>query len=89
MDIGKATSVMPELETNKLLGRWLLIEAWVDLSLHVVPNEDLEPHFLFEDCHCHPKRDPAPGAVELFIHNSFDRRELSEPDYKEPKRLCN
>lgn len=58
-----------------------------DDTIHVIPNNDLEPHFLFDNCHCHPKWDP--DADYLFAHNSFDRRELSESDYRNPKRLCN
>lgn len=66
---------------------WLVMQLYGGDVLHVVPNNDLEPHFLFKDCHCHPRQNPE--AEYMFLHNSFDRRELSEPDYTGPQRLCN
>jgi hypothetical protein len=40
---------------------------------HVVPIEDLKPHFLDGDCWCCPTHD-----VDLFVHHSMDRREEYE-----------
>ncbi len=41
-------------------------------SIQVVPIDDLKPHSLFH-CECHPRFEDG-----IFIHNSFDSRELSE-----------
>ncbi len=58
-------------------GRWA-VNASGDQT-HVVPVEDLEPHFLTDECHCLPRRHPDTDK-NLVIHNSFDGRELTEPD---------
>ena len=49
-------------------------------SGHILPIDDLEPHFETPDCHCHPERHPE-TKDGLTVHNSFDRREYSEPDH--------
>lgn len=56
-------------------GKWLIrcdVDIW-----HVIPIGDIEPHFHIPTCHCHPERHPETTAT-LVVHNSFDRRELSE-----------
>ena len=56
-------------------------KAWkVMESGHILPIDDLEPHFETPDCHCHPERHPE-TKDGLTVHNSFDRREYSEPDH--------
>lgn len=60
--------------------KWLVIDSG-DGALHVTPSNDIEPHFETIECHCHPERHP--DTTEYFvIHNSFDRREYAEPDYR-------
>lgn len=46
-------------------------------QVHVVPHEDLEPHLLTAECHCHPERHPVTNE-QVVVHNSFDRREAAE-----------
>jgi hypothetical protein len=50
--------------------------------MHIIPTEDVEPHFEIPDCHCHPERHPETTA-DVIVHNSFDRRELAEPNHAE------
>lgn len=45
-------------------------------SIQVVPDDDLKTHSLFH-CECHP--DYKDG---IFIHHSFDGRELTESSLK-------
>lgn len=58
-------------------GRWT-VESSGD-QIHVVPVEDFEPHFFTDECHCKPKRHPETTS-RIVVHNSFDGRELTEPD---------
>lgn len=55
----------------------------VTKSGHVIPIDDLEPHFETPDCHCHPNRHPE-TTDQITVHNSFDRREEREPDHPRP-----
>lgn len=52
-----------------------------DEDIHVYPNEDIKEHALTMDCWCKPKieQDLPPY---LIVHNSADKRELKEWDYK-------
>ncbi len=59
------------------MSRWQVVSE-VGLT-HVLPIDDLEPHFNMVDCHCHPERHPD-STENIIVHNSFDRRELTEPD---------
>jgi hypothetical protein len=43
---------------------------------HVIPVGDLKEHISAKDCHCQPYQ--SPDQPKLWIHNSFDGRELLE-----------
>lgn len=45
-------------------------------DLHVIPVNDLQPHVSAKDCLCKPYL--SPDEPKLWIHNSFDGRELLE-----------
>jgi len=56
-------------------GKWVIYE---DSGVsHIIPLEDIEPHFQTIDCHCHPERHPETTG-RMVVHNSFDGREKSE-----------
>lgn len=55
---------------------WLVIHHVGEI--HVVPRDDLRPHRLSSACLCHPSLD------EIWIHHSFDKRELTERPFNEP-----
>jgi hypothetical protein len=50
--------------------------------VHVVPMDDLREHYLTQDCACAPQTDDDPRVI---VHNSYDQREKSEPDYNPRK----
>ena len=43
--------------------------------IHIIPRNDLKPHYERTDCHCIPEVD---WENELVIHNAFDHWELVE-----------
>lgn len=46
-------------------------------DIHVIPNNDIEPHDISEGCWCHPV--DAPDSEDfVWIHNSKDGRETYE-----------
>lgn len=57
-------------------------------AVHVIPINDLYPHWLTSECECLPKHEQTykeDGVTEaeiLYTHNSYDKRELHE-DAKE------
>jgi hypothetical protein len=57
------------------LGGWSVSSADERGEFHVVPVNDLEEHF-DEGCKCCPVRDAV--CENLWMHNSFDKRELYE-----------
>ena len=45
----------------------------------VVPIDDLYPHDEYsEQCHCKPRVEEYGNGAKLYIHNSFDKREIDE-----------
>jgi len=44
---------------------------------HILPCNDIKPHFETNLCHCNPKLEVVNGNL-LVIHNSFDGREIIE-----------
>lgn len=50
--------------------------------VEVLPIVDIQPHESSTECACIPSL-TAEGATKKLIHNSFDGREFSEPDYQE------
>ena len=47
------------------------------MSYHVVPINDLEEHELSSSCKCNPKLTMENNEM-IFIHNSYDLREIIE-----------
>lgn len=47
-----------------------------DMLYHVIPLNDLKPHEPTITCPCGPCQDEE--VPNLYVHNSFDRRELYE-----------
>ena len=45
---------------------------------HIVPNNDLRPHPLTENCWCRPTVWKNDDGYTIITHNSLDRRELYE-----------
>ncbi len=54
---------------------WLAVKSGD--QVHVIPHEDLEPHFETPECHCRPERHPHTDE-QVVVHNSFDGREAAE-----------
>jgi hypothetical protein len=54
-------------------------EVWIneDGGRHVVPQEDLKPHFHDQLCWCKPQDDDG-----IWVHNSMDLREMYEKGRK-------
>jgi len=52
-------------------------------SWHVYPVSDLLPHKTKGlGCLCHPTIKRQPNNANIIVHNSFDGRELKEPQNK-------
>jgi hypothetical protein len=47
------------------------------MAIHIIPENDSQPHEELTTCHCHPRVDFTQGVM-VVIHNSFDGRELLE-----------
>jgi len=59
-------------------------------DIHVMPINDLLPHYEREDCHCDPEIKVEGGKL-VIVHNSFDGREFSEPGhepYRPPEEIA-
>lgn len=61
------------------LGGWAVSAPDERGEFHVVPINDLEEH-MDQDCKCCPVRDAE--CSNLWMHNSFDKRELYETGQK-------
>jgi hypothetical protein len=46
--------------------------------VYVTPIDDLREHVSRDDCPCNPRREHRPGSVPVYVHNSWDGRELVE-----------
>jgi len=54
---------------------WTVIDT--GSQIHVVPEDDLEPHSETEDCGCNPTIELSQfGNYPLVVHNSYDWREF-------------
>jgi len=51
------------------------------MTYHVIPIDDLKEHTEDSTCECSPKLIFEDGEM-IFIHNSYDGRELLEDDYE-------
>ncbi len=49
-------------------------------DVHIIPVDDLKDHDESQYCHCEPRIEPGDYGKNLVIHNSYDGRELTEPD---------
>lgn len=47
-------------------------------DIHVLPLNDIKPHVEGEDCPCDPEVIEEYGSDKIIVHNSWDRREISE-----------
>ena len=47
-------------------------------QVHVIPLSDLGSHLHSGLCRCNPKVKSEPDAVPIYVHQSFDGRELGE-----------
>ena len=45
--------------------------------LHIMPIDDIKPHYDSPDCTCQPRRELIENTV-IYIHNSWDGREILE-----------
>ena len=48
------------------------------MNIHVLPVDDILPHYEDGKCWCDPVTEDVCGSL-IIIHNSFDGREYSEP----------
>jgi hypothetical protein len=67
--------------TAKNFGGWAISLPDERGNIHIVPVNDLKEH-LDDECDCHPRQDNE--HPELWIHNSFDGREVFERDERKP-----
>lgn len=57
--------------------------------VEVVPVDDTKEHFLGDECWCIPTVQIILfEGPRLVVHNSADRREVSEPDYLHARGHC-
>ena len=45
---------------------------------HVIPVADVIEHCCSSDCWCRPHQDLEGGFLNIWVHNSMDRREVYE-----------
>lgn len=58
-----------------------VIDGWYNYGeMHTLPIRDKFEHDRSELCACHPRIVIENDMVKLIIHNSFDKREQTEPD---------
>lgn len=49
-------------------------------DIHIIPVDDLKDHDESQYCHCDPRIEPGDHGCNMIVHNSYDGRELIEPD---------
>ena len=52
------------------------------MAIHIIPENDLRPHVMESTCECQPSVIDENGEM-IFVHHSFDGRELAETLIKE------
>lgn len=58
---------------------WGVMETEVPMRVrHVIPNDDLQDHWLASTCPCLPLAQQETHEVFIFIHHAFDGREKYE-----------